>query len=366
MDTQAFENKEQIFNLLPPTNPTVRDEEILVALLNMGGPKTNADVRAFQMKLFNDRRLIRFPGPAWLQRFFAWLLITLRGKGAEERYMLMGGGSPIYKSTEAQVKNLKNELTLRGRKIDVTYSFNYTPPFPEDTIAEAKKAGKKYILPVSLYPHYSTATTGSNLYYLKEAAQRLYPELKFLTAPAYYLHNAYIEAFVNRVGESLRPGESLDDFYLIFSAHGLPSYFLLEGDPYAFQINQTVAKILNQLNRSDRWIIAYQSAVGPIQWLKPSTEKVLEALALRGLKKVLIIPVAFVSDHIETTCEIDMEYRAMAEKWGITDYRMSKALESHPEFIKALADTVEESLQQPLQNKSHPEPFIKGAAHVHG
>ncbi len=330
----------------------ILDSEVMVALLNMGGPKTNADVPAFQTRLFNDHRLIRFPLSNILQPVFAWGLVTFRSKASQKRYQLIGGGSPIYQSTENQVAALKEELQRRGRGFEVIYSFNYTPPFPEDTIKAISDAGKKYILPLSLYPHYSSATTGSNLHYLKAAAQKNYPALQFLEVPSYHLHNGYIDGFIDRIQEALKPNESLNDFHLIFSAHGLPKYFLEEGDPYAFEISQTVGAIVARLQRSRAWGIAFQSAVGPIQWLEPNTEAVIVALAKQGIKKILIVPVAFVGDHIETTCEIDMEYRKIAEDLGVADFRMSKALECHPGFIRALADTVENVVSTPKLAKN--------------
>ncbi len=336
--------------ITPGIFPSVKDEEVLVALLNMGGPKTNEDVPDFQRRLFNDTQLIRFPLSSLFQSFFAWALVTFRGKASQERYQLIGGGSPIFESTQKQVACLREELKKRGRNFDVTFSFNYSPPLPEETIAEAKRLNKKYIFPVSLYPHYSAATTGSNVHYLKKAAQKDFPELKFLPLPDYHLHPSYINGFVDRIYQQLKPGESLDDFYLIFSAHGLPLYNLTEGDPYAFQISQTTANILSKLNRDHNWTIGYQSAVGPLQWLKPSIESLLEALARRGIKKLMIVPLSFVSDHIETLCEIDIEYRKVAADLGIEDFRMTRALETHLGFIKALADAVESILPNPRPN----------------
>jgi ferrochelatase len=323
----------------------VKASDLTILLLNMGGPRTNTDVKAFQKLLFNDSLLIRFPLSFLFQRFFSWLLVTLRSHETEKRYQLIGGGSPIYSSTEAQVSALAKELARRGLNIAVDYSFNYSPPLPEESMHRLKNTGKKNVLLLSLYPHDSAATTGSNIHYLKKAAEKIYPELQLIPAKAYYLHDGYLQAFVDRIDEQIKPHENLDDFYIVFSAHGLPLYFLTEGDLYPFQISQTVAGILGKLKRSERWIISYQSAVGPLQWLKPSTDDILRALARENIKKVLIVPVSFVGDHIETTCEIDIEYRDMAQKCGITDFRMSKAIESHPEFIRALADTVESSVQ---------------------
>jgi ferrochelatase len=344
---EEIETYERIGDLRLPQRPAAdrpRDEDIMVVLLNMGGPRTNADVPAFQKRLFGDPLLIRFPLSGLLQPFFAWLLVTLRGKAAQRRYQLIGGGSPIFASTDAQSQALREALRARGRGLDVIFSFNYSHPSPEEAIREIKTRQKRYILPISLYPHYSSATTGSNLHYLREAAGKMFPRLRFLAGKPYYLHDGYIQAFVDRIREQVRPGESLDDFYLIFSAHGLPLYFLHEGDPYAFQIAQTVAKIVDTLKRRDNWIISYQSAVGPLQWLKPSTEQVIKALARRGIERALVVPISFVTDHIETLCEIDIEYRHFAGREGIRDFRMSRAVECHEGFIRALRDTVEEAL----------------------
>jgi len=235
----------------------VYERDVMIVLMNMGGPRTNTDVPDFQRRLFNDPLLIRFPLSKLLQPFFAWLLVKLRGKETQKRYQLIGGGSPIFDSTRAQARALQDELRQRSRACDVTFSFNYSEPLPEQTMEEIKSAGKKYILPLSLYPHYSSATTGANIHYLKEAARKLLPDLKFLKSSQYHTHTGYLQGFVERIHEQLKPGENLDEFYLIFSAHGLPLYFLLEGDPYPFQISQTVGGILSKLNRQHAWTISY-------------------------------------------------------------------------------------------------------------
>lgn len=322
----------------------VPDREVMVVLLNMGGPKTNADVPGFLKRVFNDSCIIRFPLSKIFQSLFASMLTAARSKATQERYQLIGGGSPIFDSTSRQMSALKSELHRRGRALDVTFSFNYSSPLPAETIEEIKQAGKKYLLPLSLYPHYSSATTGSSLHYLKNEADQKFPELTFLPLPVYSRHDGYLNAFVERIHEQLKPGETLDEFFLLFSAHGLPMYFLTEGDAYPFQIAETAGGVLQRLNRTRDWTVCYQSDVGPLQWLKPSTENTLLALARRGIKKLLVVPISFVTDHIETLCEIDIEYRKTAEDAGIADFRMSKALECHPGFITALADAVEEIL----------------------
>jgi ferrochelatase len=361
MTTEDMEKLQQIPDLQVEEKLKVDDQEVTVALLNMGGPRTNADVPDFQRRLFTDSLLIRFPMSWAFQKLFASILIALRSKATRERYQLIGGGSPIFESTKAQAQALQKELDRRGRPIGVTFSFNYSSPLPEETIREVKRDGKKYILPLSLYPHYSRATTGSNIYYLRKAAAADYPQLKFLKASSYFLHPGYIRAFRDRVREAVGPEGALDDFYLLFSAHGLPLYFLTEGDLYPYQIAQTVAALLGEMGRKDRWVLAYQSAVGPLQWLKPSIEDMIAALARRGVKKMLVIPISFVTDHIETTCEIDMEYRQAAEKLGVTDFRMSKAIECHPGFIEALADTVEDAVRNRDAGGGKPEGSLERA-----
>ena len=328
--------------LLPVLPIGARDQDIMVAALNMGGPKDIASVEPFLRKLFNDRLIIRFP---FAQSLFADLLIRSRLKDVQHRYGLIGGGSPILKSSLAQVDALGTELKKRGRNLDVQLSFNYSDPLPEEVIGIAKAKKKKYVLPLSLYPHFSQSTTASNIFYLKQAARKIYPELQFLSCLPYHLYDGYIQAFVDRIQETLKPGESLDDFYLLFSAHGTPVYFVTEGDPYTFLVAQTVSRLTQQLGRQHQWAIAYQSDVGPIKWIKPTTPGTLKELGQKGIRKVIVVPIAFVSDHIETLCEIDMEYREEAEKnFGFTDYRMSKALECHPGFISALAGCAQASL----------------------
>ena len=321
----------------------LKDEDIVVVLMNMGGPINIAEVEPFLRRLFNDPLILRFP---FAQSFFADLLIRSRLKAVQARYQLMGGGSPILASSLKQVSALAQELEKRGRKISVLLSFNYTVPLPIETIDEIKKMKKRHILPVGLYSHFSNSTTASNIFYLKKEAKKNYPQLQFLESYSYHLHEGYIQAFVDRIQEALKPGENLDDFYVLFSAHGTPLYFLNEGDPYAFLVSQTVSRILGVLNRKYNWSISYQSSVGPLLWLKPSTDAMLAALGSRGIRKMIIVPISFVTDHIETICEIDIEYREVAHKEGIEDFRMTKAVECHPGFINALADCVESSLSK--------------------
>ncbi len=345
--TQQIERREQIPDLqlpkLLPDQIPIKDEDIAVVLFNMGGPANIAEVEPFLKRLFNDSLIIRFP---FAQSIFADLLIRSRLKDVQKRYQLIGVGSPLLASSLKQLEALTQELKKRGRPLEVFLSFNYSDPLPAKTIAAIKQKGKKFILPVGLYPHYSLSTTASNIFYLKQEAQANYPEVSFLESYSYHLYDGYIQAFVDRIGASVGPHETLDDFYLLFSAHGTPLYFVKEGDPYSYLVWQSISRILADLKRMHNWSISYQSAVGPMAWLKPSTDAMIKALAQRSVKKMIVVPISFVTDHIETLCEIDIEYRELAKDCGIEDFRMSKAIECHPGFIGALADCVENSLRR--------------------
>ncbi len=341
---QDIEKIERIGDLqLPKLLPEkIKDEDIAVVLMNMGGPVDLDEVEPFLRRLFNDSLIIRFP---FAQSLFANMLVRARLKEVKERYKLIGGGSPLLASSLQQVGALDGELKKRGRKLDLFLSFNYSAPLPEGTIAQIKQKGKKFILPLSLYPHYSFSTTASNIFYLKQASRAKHPQAIFLESYSYHLYDGYIQAFVDRIKEALKPNEELDDFYLLFSAHGTPLYFVQEGDAYSYLVSQSIGSILANLKRKHNWSVCYQSAVGPLVWLKPSTEAAIKALGGRGAKKTIVIPISFITDHIETLCEIDIEYRHLAQKHGIEDFRMSKAIECHPGFISSLADCIEGSLR---------------------
>ncbi len=331
----------------------VRDEVVSVFLLNMGGPRGAEEVLPFLRRLFRDRRLMRFPGPARWQPVWAEVLVALRGRAAKRRYGLIGGGSPIAEATRRQAAALREELGRRGCNLDVRVCFNYSHPFPQEALTEARRLGRGVIIPLSLYPHYSSATTGASLQALFEAARRCFPEAVFLEPPGYHLSEGYVRAFVDRIRECLQ-GDPLEDFLVVFSAHGLPRRRLLEGDPYPFLVRQTAVRIIEVLGRRGPWRLAYQSAVGPVRWLEPSTEEVVRAAAEAGWRRMIVVPISFVSDHIETLCEIAIEYRDLARRRGVSDFRMIRALECHPAFIGALADAVERALSSGLPSSTPP------------
>jgi len=297
-------------------------------LLNLGGPDSPEAVRPFLYNLFSDRKIIRL-GPAPLQKPLALLISTLRAKKTRGYYALIGGASPLLEITAAQGRALEGRLREHGDFV-VRVGMRYWKPFIEDTLRVMKKEGVGRLISLSLYPHYSIATTGSSLDSLKKALRK-YP-MEHADVPPWYDHPRYIEALADAIGSEL--GERTE---VLFSAHSLPVSFIEAGDPYVRHLMGTIESLVARLPL--RWHLGYQSKTGPVKWLEPSTGEMLRRLAERGVKDVLVVPLSFVSDHVETLYEIDILYQEMAAGLGI-EMRRSRSLNTQPLFISALEDLV--------------------------
>lgn len=295
-------------------------------LLNLGGPDSPQAVRPFLYNLFSDRKIIRL-GPAPLQKPLAWLISTLRAGKTRGYYARIGGASPLLEITSAQGRALQSRLREHGDFV-VHVGMRYWKPFIEDTLREMKEEGVGRLVSLSLYPHYSIATTGSSLESLKKALKK-YP-MEHVDVPPWYDHPRYVEALSEAIGGQLRDGTEV-----LFSAHSLPVSFIEAGDPYVKHLMGTIEALVAKLPL--RWHLGYQSKTGPVKWLEPSTEEMLRRLAERGAKDVLVVPLSFVSDHVETLYEIDILYRGIASGLGI-EMRRSPSLNIRPHFISALED----------------------------
>jgi ferrochelatase len=303
-------------------------DTIGVLLLNLGGPDTPEAVRPFLYNLFSDRDIIRL-GPAPLQKPLAWLISTLRYKKTIANYALIGGGSPILDITNAQADALNLRLREHG-DFTVHVGMRYWKPFTEEAVHGMADVGIRRLISLSLYPQYSRATTGSSERALVDALGT-HP-MERVDIPYWYDHPLYIEAMVDVIKKEVREGTEV-----LFSAHSLPVSFIEEGDPYVDHIMGTIEAVTKRLDLS--WRLGYQSRSGPVRWLAPSVEEQLEGLAHEGAKDVLMVPVSFVSDHIETLYEIDILYKGMAEGLGMA-LRRTQSLNTHPLFIGALEDLV--------------------------
>jgi ferrochelatase len=310
------------------TNPS----PIGVVLLNLGGPDSLKAVRPFLYNLFSDREIIRL-GPPFMQKPLAWLISMMRAGKAKKLYGLIGGGSPILPITEAQSKALEKSLERHG-SFKVYIGMRYWHPYIEDAVNKIRADGIKKIICLSLYPHYSRATTGSSVRAFEAAVKGL--RIEYSCINEWYDNPFYIDALVELIknGLGLFPG---GDAEVVFSAHSLPVSFVEEGDPYVEHIMRSIGETAKRVHM--RWHLCYQSKSGPVKWLEPSTEEMLGALAGKGIKNILMVPISFVSDHIETLYEIDILYKRIACSLGIKMERTG-SLNTRPMFIKALEDIV--------------------------
>jgi len=315
---------------------------IAVVLFNLGGPDKPDSVRPFLRNLFRDPAIIGAPGP--IREFLAWLISTTRTKEATENYAKMGGGSPIIPETEKQLSALTQALQAADGETEFQcfIAMRYWHPFVDEAVQAVKEYQPDEIVLLPLYPQFSTTTTGSSLKAWRDAggpearAICCYPEeADFITAHAKLIEAKWIEA-----------GKP-EDARVLYSAHGLPEVVVKRGDSYQWQVEQTVAAVNAKLPEVlQNHEVCYQSRVGPLKWIGPSTEEAIER-ACSDDKTILLTPIAFVSEHIETLVELDEEYAELAEEHGAKAYHRVAALGDHPDFIQALAKITLEALDGP-------------------
>ena len=320
-----------------------------VLLLNLGGPEQLEDVRPFLFNLFSDPEIIRLPVP-WLQKPLAWLISNSRAKQSQQNYSQIGGGSPLRRITEQQGEALRQSLEKTEQPAEIYIGMRYWYPFTEEAIARIKRDCIEELVILPLYPQYSISTSGSSFRLL----QKLWKEdpslerIRYTVIPSWYARPGYVRAMAELIATELDQLPNPNKGHIFFSAHGVPvSYVEEAGDPYQREIEHCVDLIMRALGRPNRHTLAYQSRVGPIEWLQPYTEEAIEELAQEGVKEMVVVPISFVSEHIETLQEIDMEYREIAEEVGIEIFRRVPALNTHPGFIDDMAKMVVDALQSP-------------------
>ncbi|MFE1747434.1 ferrochelatase [Coleofasciculus sp. H7-2] len=320
-----------------------------VLLLNLGGPDDLEDVGPFLFNLFSDPEIIRIPFSG-LQKPLAWLISTLRTKKSQENYREIGGGSPLRRITEAQAEALQAKLQQQGQEANIYIGMRYWYPFTEEAIARIKRDAIERLVILPLYPQFSISTSGSSFRLLERLWQEdpALSRIEYTVIPSWYHQPSYLQAMAELITQELDQFANPDQVHLFFSAHGVPvSYVEEAGDPYQREIEDCTALIMQTLNRPNPHTLAYQSRVGPVEWLKPYTEDALKELGAEGVENLLVVPISFVSEHIETLQEIDIEYRELAEESGIHDFRRVPALDTHPRFIEAMATLVVDALDAP-------------------
>lgn len=304
-----------------------------VLLLNLGGPEKPEDVRPFLYNLFSDRKIIRL-GPPLLQKPIASFIAWKRAPGSMANYRKIGGGSPIGKITKQQATALEEQLCDHGN-FKVRPCMRYWHPRSEQVLGEMEKAGIKRVIALPLYPHYSKATTGSSLDDLRASIRRQNFQLQLSEIHSWPVHPCYISCLASRILEGLSLFQG--PVQIVYSAHSLPKKFIDEGDPYVQHIRQTIAAVEKITGQAGK--LCYQSRSGPVEWLEPSTPDMLKYLSRQGCTNILMVPISFVSDHIETLYEIDILYKEQAQKLGMR-LKSTLGLNDDPAFIQALKDLV--------------------------
>jgi ferrochelatase len=323
-----------------------------IVLLNLGGPERIQDVGPFLYNLFSDPEIIRLPITA-LQKPLAWLISTLRSSKSQEAYRSIGGGSPLRRITDQQARELQSVLRQRGMEATTYVAMRYWHPFTESAVADMKADGIDEVVVLPLYPHFSISTSGSSFRELQRLRQAdpNFARLPLRAIRSWYDHPGYLVAMAQLISKELDACQEPSQAHVFFSAHGVPKSYVEEaGDPYQLEIQACARLIMATLNRANPWTLAYQSRVGPVEWLKPYTEEALEHLGAEGVKELVVVPISFVSEHIETLEEIDIEYREIATTAGVSNFRRVPALDTDPTFIAGLADLVQKALAGPEVN----------------
>ena len=300
-----------------------------VVLMNMGGPNNLDEVKVFLKNMFNDKYIIGAPQP--IRAMIAMFIINRRLNEAKGNYKALGGMSPIVGHTKRLVRRLDEKLS----DADVFYEMRYTPPFANDVINQVKDYDEIYAIP--MYPHYSSTTTRSSIEDLKKIAKKYKCEHKIKTVDYYYDNELYNKAIVERIKEVLK-GDDSNEFELVFSAHGLTQRTIDKGDLYQKHILANVEHAKKELTKQGikfkKIHVAYQSRLGPMEWLRPYMEDKLKEIE----SKVIIYPISFTVDNSETQFELDVEYKEVADELNIKDYRVARAPNHHPLFLNALEE----------------------------
>ncbi|KAG9456570.1 hypothetical protein H6P81_001078 [Aristolochia fimbriata] len=327
------------------------EDKVGVLLLNLGGPETLHDVQPFLFNLFADPDIIRLPRLfRFLQQPLAQLVSVLRAPKSKEGYAAIGGGSPLRRITDEQAHALKMALEAKEMYANVYVGMRYWHPFTEEAVNQIKRDGITKLVVLPLYPQFSISTSGSSIRVL----QGIFREDPYLaTVPvsiieSWYQRVGYIKSMADLIENELQSFSKPEEVIIFFSAHGVPvSYVEDAGDPYRDQMEECISLIMKELRSrglENGHTLAYQSRVGPVQWLKPYTDEVLVELGKKGVKSLLAVPISFVSEHIETLEEIDMEYKHLALESGIENWGRVPALGCTSSFITDLADAVIEAL----------------------
>lgn len=318
-----------------------------VLLVNFGGPCGLKEVKPFLFNLFNDPVVLNIPLGFIFRRPLAWLISVMRNKTSREMYKKIGSVSPLIPITYLVNMKLQKLFERNDLKIDAFLGFRYCKPFIEDVLDVIRDKNYDRLIILPLYPHYSFTTVGSVELSLKEWLKKNKENnIKIHLIKEWFTDEDYIEAFASSIKKSLN-NLDLRSTEIIFSAHSIPESFIKAGDPYEEQISQCAELIVNKLGWKKKWHISYQSKLGPIKWLEPSTDKLIEEIAARNKNtNILVVPISFVSEHVETIYEIGMLYKGIATRLGIKRFVRVPALNTNKYLIQALYNQLVNCLKE--------------------
>jgi len=312
-----------------------------VVLFQLGGPDTLEAIEPFLYNLFCDPDIIDFPFARLGRKPLAKLISSTRAHKVRHHYSTIGGGSPIRRNTERQAQALAAELEARGLDARCFVAMRYWHPFTAEAVAALERAHCDEVVLLPLYPQYSSTTTGSSLNEWNRRFRGNGAPVRLVTE--FYRHEGYLDALVETIDSTLERFDVRSRPELIFSAHSVPLAVIERGDPYQRQIEETVALVMERGGWSNGHRLCYQSKVGASRWLQPTLRGTLRQVAEERIEEVCVVPVSFVSDHVETLGEIDHEARQLAARLGIRRFEMTPGLNDSPAFIRALADLVLEA-----------------------
>lgn len=315
-----------------------------ILMLNMGGPQNVTQVQDYLLKIMTDTDMIQLPVQSKLGPWIA----QRRTAEVQKKYMEIGGGSPILKWTEMQGELMCEELDKISPETAPHkhyVGFRYVNPLTEDTLAHIERDAPERLVLFSQYPQYSCATSGSsfNSIYTHYKNSSPLKGIKWSVIDRWPTHHLLVQTFADRIREQLDkfPKDKQNDVVLLFSAHSLPLKAVRRGDAYPSEVGATVHLVMQELQHSNPYCLVWQSKVGPLPWLEPFTDDAIKGYVKQGRKNFILIPIAFVNEHIETLHELDIEYcKDLAKELDIETIRRAAAPNDHPLFIKGLADIV--------------------------
>jgi len=317
-----------------------------IVLFQLGGPDSPEAIEPFLYNLFCDPDIIDFPFARIGRKPLAKLISATRARKVQHHYETIGGCSPIRRNTEHQAQALQAELQRQGVDARCFVAMRYWHPFTAEAVEKLRAADCDEVVLLPMYPQYSSTTSGSSL---NEWHRRFQDDVPVHSVETFYRNPQYLDAVIEKVNAALGRFSNSARPDLVFSAHGLPMSVIEQGDPYQRQIEETVDLLMQRGGWRNRHHLCYQSKVGASRWLQPSLRSTLKLLAGEQVRELCVVPVAFVSDHVETLAEIDHEAREQAMNLGFTQFEMSAGLNDSPKFISALAEIALQALGQPVR-----------------